>query len=309
VGAQQAGVFNIVGDEMTGYQGAGVFNITGGRASFLQAAGVFNIAGATFSGLQAAGVFNISTQQLQGVQAAGVFNIAEDPVYGGQIAGVFNSAEQVGGAQIGLVNMASTVYGTQIGLVNIASGEVRGTQIGLVNIAKNYRGFPVGLINIIDDGYFHISNWYSELGIGYLGLEMGTRNLYGLFYAGMELSAAPDLYLVGVGAGLHIPIGPVFVDVDLSAKQVFQGRTAEELAASTVSADGLPSLFPSGRATVGLGLGSFSVFGGIIVDTVLTGLTAPTPLHREQGDSGSMELWGLQVGLYPKLFGGVGIRL
>jgi hypothetical protein len=309
LGAQQAGVFNIVSERMQGFQGAGVFNMTEGRASFFQAAGVFNIAAATFSGLQAAGVFNISGQQLQGVQGAGVFNIADGPVYGAQLAGVFNSAEHVGGAQVGLVNLASTVYGTQIGLVNVARGEVRGSQVGLINIAREYRGFPVGLINIIDNGYFHVSTWYSELGMGYLGVQMGTRILYGLAYAGMELSSAPDLYIGGIGAGLHFPIGPFFVDVDLSAKQVFQGRSAEELAASTVTPEGLVSVFPSGRATVGVGLGPFSIFGGIILDTLLSGLTAPTPLHQQQADSGSLDLWGTQVGLYPKLFGGVGFRL
>ena len=160
-----------------------------------------------------------------------------------------------------------------------------------------------------DNGYFHVSTWYSELGMGYLGVQMGTRILYGLAYAGMELSSAPDLYIGGIGAGLHFPIGPFFVDVDLSAKQVFQGRSAEELAASTVTPEGLVSVFPSGRATVGVGLGPFSIFGGIILDTLLSGLTAPTPLHQQQADSGSLDLWGTQVGLYPKLFGGVGFRL
>jgi hypothetical protein len=96
--------------------------------------------------------------------------------------------------------------------------------------------------------------------------------------------------------------------VDLSAKQAFQGKTAEDLAAST-RLDGLPSVFPSVRATVGLALGPFTLFGGIMIDTLLNGVTAPTPLHREQADSGSMELWGIQVGLYPKIFGGLGFTL
>jgi hypothetical protein len=76
-----------------------------------------------------------------------------------------------------------------------------------------------------------------------------------------------------------------------------------------VTPEGLVSVFHSGRATVGVGLGPFSIFGGIILDTLLSGLTAPTPLHQQQADSGSLDLWGTQVGLYPKLFGGVGFRL
>ena len=269
---------------------------------------MFNIASGGFSGLQAAGVFNITRERHRGIQAAGVFNIADGPVYGAQAAGVFNAADTLGGVQVGLVNVASTVYGTQIGLVNVAGGEVRGTQIGLLNIARDYRGFPIGLVNIVGNGYFHASTWYSELGMGYLGLEMGTRHLYGILYGGLVLSAAPDLFVAGLGAGLHIPIGPFFVNADLSAKQVFQGRTSDELAAS-VRQDGLVSVFPSVRATVGVRLRSFTLFGGVMVDTLLAGRTVPTPLHREQGNSGTLELWGLQVGLYPKLFGGVGLEL
>jgi hypothetical protein len=60
---------------------------------------------------------------------------------------------------------------------------------------------------------------------------------------------------------------------------------------------------------VGQRLGSFSIFGGIMLDTLLNGLTAPTPLHLEQSESGDLDLWGLQVGLYPKLFGAVGFEL
>ena len=308
LGIQQAGVFNIVAGSTTALQQAGVFNIVEGSASFLQSAGVFNIASGGFSGLQAAGVFNITRERHRGIQAAGVFNIADGPVYGAQAAGVFNAADTLGGVQVGLVNVASTVYGTQIGLVNVAGGEVRGTQIGLLNIARDYRGFPIGLVNIVGNGYFHASTWYSELGMGYLGLEMGTRHLYGILYGGLVLSAAPDLFVAGLGAGLHIPIGPFFVNADLSAKQVFQGRTSDELAAS-VRQDGLVSVFPSVRATVGVRLRSFTLFGGVMADTLLEGRTAPTPLHREQGNSGTLELWGLQVGLYPKLFGGVGLEL
>ncbi|MBN1838325.1 MAG: caspase family protein [Spirochaetales bacterium] len=308
VGVQQAGVFNIVAGATTAYQGAGVFNIVEGRASFLQSAGVFNIAEATFSGVQAAGVFNINGEEQRGVQAAGVFNIGGGSVYGVQAAGVFNASHTIGGAQLGLVNIADRVYGTQIGLVNVAAGEVRGTQVGLVNIARDYRGVPIGLFNFVQNGYFHLSTWFSELGMGYVGVEMGTRHLYSLFYGAVELNASPDLYVAGAGVGLHVPIGMFFVNADLSAKQVLQGRTAEEVAAS-LQPGGLVSVFPSLRATVGLRLGSFSIFGGILVDTLLEGLTAPTPLHRRPENPGTLELWNLRLGLYPKLFGGVGLQL
>ncbi len=304
LGVQSGGIFNIAGREARAMQAAGVFNLARGRASFLQAAGVFNMSGESFTGVQAAGVFNMNQGRLGGVQAAGVFNLAAGPVAGAQVAGIFNSAAGVTGAQIGVVNLSGEVDGVQIGVVNIASGRVRGTQIGLVNIARDLHGVPVGLVSVVEKGAFHLSGWLSEPGTGHLGLEMGSRYLYTLLYGGMGLrSNTPAVYTAAVGFGLHVPVGPVFVEADLAAKAAWTGFSNRELAAA-FSAGGLSPVWPSARLLAGVRvLGIFSLFGGVLFDGYLPGLTVQTALH--QGTSFTLVFWDSPAVLYPRLFAGL----
>jgi len=304
LGIQYAGVFNIVGRDTTAAQFAGVFNVNEGNTSFLQAAGVFNMAGGTFGGVQAAGVFNMSSEKLTGFQAAGVFNMAEGPVNGAQISGVFNTATEVAGAQLGVVNISEDVNGTQIGIVNISSGVVRGAQVGIVNISRDLYGIPIGLINIVENGIFRTSAWYAEQGMGYVGFEMGSRYLYTLLYGGMALGERSSLYTAALGLGLHVPVGPFFVDGDLSAKASWTGWSENELAqafdTSTVS-----PFWPSARLMLGVrAFGFLGIFGGVMLDTTIPGYTAATELHQGS-ESFTMELWGTQLQIYPKLFAGI----
>ena len=113
--------------------------------------------------------------------------------------------------------VSAVLSGVVLGPVNVATGRVRGTQVGLVNVARDLRGLPLGLINVVREGSFHAAGWVSELGVGYVGLEMGSRTFYTLAYAGMQLRADPDVFTGGLGLGLHVPVGPVFVNLDLSA--------------------------------------------------------------------------------------------
>ena len=303
LGLQYAGVFNIVGRETTAVQWAGVFNVVEGDASFLQGAGVFNMAGATFAGVQAAGVFNMSREKLTGFQAAGVFNMAEGPVLGGQISGVFNTATRVSGAQVGVVNISGDVNGTQIGIVNISSGQVRGTQIGIVNISRDLFGIPIGLINVVENGIFQTSGWFSELGMGYVGFQMGSRYLYTLLYGGIALGDRSPLYTAAFGFGLHIPVGPVFVEGDLSAKASWTGWSESELS-EAFNMTGLSPVWPSARIMLGVRvLRIFSLFGGVMLDSKLTGYTVETGLH--QGSSFTVDLWNEPIEVYPKLFAGI----
>jgi hypothetical protein len=204
-----------------------------------------------------------------------------------------------------VVNISEDVDGTQIGIVNISSGVVRGTQVGIVNISRDLRGVPLGLINIVENGIFRTSGWFSELGMGYVGFEMGTRSLYTLLYAGMALGKQlPPLYSAALGFGLHGPLGPFFVDADLSAKACWTGWSGSELAeafdASTVS-----PLWPSARLMVGVRLFDFiGIFAGLMLDTTIPGYTAETELHQGSG-SFTMELVGTPFKVYPKLFAGI----
>jgi hypothetical protein len=287
LGVQYAGVFNIVGRDTTAAQWAGVFNINEGDTSFLQAAGVFNMVGGTFSG----------------VQAAGVFNMAEGPVSGAQFSGVFNTATKVSGAQVGVVNISEDVSGTQVGIVNISSGVVRGAQVGIVNISRDLYGIPIGLINIVENGIFRTTGWYSEGGLGYVGFQMGSRYLYTLLYGGMALGDRPALYTGALGLGLHVPVGPFFVDADLSAKASWTGWSESELAEAFDMREISP-FWPSARLSLGVQVfGFMGLFGGVMFDATIPGYTAETGLH--QGDSFTMELWGTPLQVYPKLFAGI----
>lgn len=303
-GAQSAGVFNIVAGETTAGQWAGVFNIVQGKASYVQSAGVFNINNGEFRGVQGAGVFNIDNGAVAGFQSAGVFNIAEGPVSGAQMAGVFNRADSVSGAQVGLVNISEEVRGAQVGLVNIASGDVRGVQIGLVNIARHTRGLPIGLVNIVDRGEFHVAAWYSEDGLGYLGLQMTGGLLYTLLYGGVQLSLAPSLWAAGLGLGLHLPLGRLYVDSDLGIAHVFQGPP-EDWGEGFLTSPYAP-VFPVLRLAVGVRLfGSLALFGGLSFLAHVPGGTLLTPLHS--GKPLDLAMGSGHLLLYPKLM--VGLRL
>jgi hypothetical protein len=302
-GAQLGTIMNITEDKLTGIQASGVGNIIEGELLGLQYAGVFNMSGGTFGGVQAAGVFNMSKEKLTGFQAAGVFNMAEGPVLGAQISGVFNTATKVSGAQIGVVNISEDVDGTQIGIVNISSGQVRGAQVGIVNISRDLYGIPIGLINVVENGIFRTSGWFSELGIGYVGFQMGSRYLYTLLYGGMALGDRSPLYTAAFGFGLHIPVGPFFVEGDLSAKSSWTGWSESELAEAFDMSD-LSPVWPSARIMLGVRvLRIFSFFGGVMLDSKLPGYTVETGLH--QGSSFTMDLWNTPVEVYPKLFAGI----
>jgi hypothetical protein len=305
LGIQYAGVFNIAGRDTTAAQWAGVFNVNQGNTSFLQAAGVFNMVAGTFAGVQAAGVFNMSTENLTGFQAAGVFNMAEGPMIGAQFSGVFNTATRVSGAQVGVVNISEDVNGTQIGIVNISSGVVRGTQVGIVNISRDLHGIPIGLINIVENGIFRASAWFSELGVGYVGFEMGSRRLYTLLYGGMALGQRlSPLYTAALGFGLHVPVGPFFIDADLSAKASWTGWSESELA-EAFDASTLSPVWPSARLMAGVRLFDFiGIFGGLMLDTTIPGYTAATELHQGS-DAFTMQLLGTPLEVYPKLFAGI----
>jgi hypothetical protein len=148
-----------------------------------------------------------------------------------------------------------------------------------------------------------MSGWFSELGIGYIGFEMGSRYLYTLLYGGIALGNRSPLYTAAFGFGLHIPVGPFFVEGDLSAKSSWTGWGESELAEAFDTAD-LSPVWPSARIMVGVQvLGIFSLFGGVMLDSKLPGHTAETGLH--QGSFFAMELGSTSMEVYPKLLAGI----
>ncbi len=303
-GAQLGTIINITEDKLTGIQASGVGNIIEGDLLGIQYAGVFNIICRDTTAAQWAGVFNVNEGNTSFLQAAGVFNMVGGTFSGVQAAGVFNTATKVSGAQVGVVNISGDVSGTQIGIVNISSGAVRGAQVGIVNISRDLYGIPIGLINIVENGIFRTSGWYSEQGVGYVGFQMGSRYLYTLLYGGMALGdRLSPLYTAALGFGLHVPIGPFFVNGDLSAKASWTGWSESELAEAFDMSEVSP-FWPSARLMLGVRIfGFMGLFGGVMLDSTVPGYTAATELH--QGSSFTMELWGTSLQIYPKLFAGI----
>jgi hypothetical protein len=201
-----------------------------------------------------------------------------------------------------VVNISEDVSGTQIGIVNISSGEVRGAQVGIVNISRDLYGIPIGLINIVENGIFRTSGWFSESGMGYLGFQMGSRYLYTLLYGGLALGGS-SLYTAALGFGLHVPVGPFFVNADLSAKASWTGWSGSELEEAFDMSE-LSPFWPSARLMLGVRvLGFLGLFGGVMLDSTIPGYTVQTGIHR--GDSFTMDLWGTSLEIYPKLFAGI----
>jgi hypothetical protein len=303
-GAELGAGINLTEHEVRGLQAAGVGNILEGELTGYQAAGVFNIVGGNTRAWQSAGVFNLGTGPVTGVQAAGVFNLLEGPLAGAQLSGVFNRASSVAGAQVGLVNISGEVRGTQVGLVNVATGEVRGTQVGLVNIARQVHGLPIGLVNVSEKGGFHWSGWFAEGGFGYVGLQMSSGLFYTLLYGGTELARAPDLFAAGAGLGLRVPMGPVSVEMDLSAQHVFEGDPSD-WDAGFLTAPYSP-VFPTARLLVGLKVfRSLGVFGGVVFNGHVPGGTLLTPLHTGTPLDLHFSASGGSLLLYPKLVAGL----
>jgi hypothetical protein len=111
------------------------------------------------------------------------------------------------------------------------------------------------------------------------------------------------LYTAALGFGLHVPIGPFFVNGDLSAKASWTGWSQSELAEAFDMSEVSP-FWPSARLMLGVRIfGFMGLFGGVMLDSTVPGYTAATELH--QGSSFTMDLWGTPLQIYPKLFAGI----
>ena len=283
-GAQGAAIFNTVGGDLRGVQGAGVFNAVEGHVEGVQASGVMGHTGQSFRGVQASGVFSYAEGPFQGVQAgtvgtytggeavgaqlAAVVNISEGPRRGVQVASVVNlSSTRIVGAQLmAVVNAAEVVDGAQIGLVNVAD-EVDGLQIGLVNIADSVDGASIGLLPLIGDGLHHLDVWSNEAGAASAGLKLGSRYTYALWAGGLLPTESDTMWFVGLGLGARVPLGRLFLDLDLMATAHRQdGRWNDR------------NLLTTARVMLGLHLTKhFAIFGGPTFNSLYT-FDGETPL-------------------------------
>lgn len=240
-GAQISALFNINGGDFSGIQISGLFNTNGGNIEnyglqftglvnwvsqgsdslTVQTAGLFNNIGSDTEGsvIQLSGLFN----QVGGnahsftFQTSGLFNRSHN-TNGVQIAGLFNISDVLKGVQIsGLFNHSEDMYGAQISLVNTAD-YVYGTQIGLVNINKDIKGLSIGLINVSTEGIRNFNYRYNnETQDHIIDYQFGSSMIYHLLYVGLPNDLENiDRVDIGAGLGLHIPLGSLYTEADLS---------------------------------------------------------------------------------------------
>jgi hypothetical protein len=226
-GFQGAGGFNLALENTRGLQAAGIFNWTRRDAGYGQIGGIFNAAGGSFRGAQIAGIANVNAGSLTGFQGAGIFNWTHQDAGYGQLGGIFNVAGgSLRGAQIaGIANVAGGGFrGLQMGLVNYSGGgEGSGVKIGLINISKSEDVVPIGLINIVKNGMIHPAVWYDDLGFLNLSLKTGSKYVYSILGAGVEdlrFNRSSE-FIVRAGIGAELSLGKAFIDLDLTAGNIF----------------------------------------------------------------------------------------
>ncbi len=257
-GFQAAGLGNVVLGDASGFQAAGLVNVVGGQTRFLQAAGLVNISLGGVSGAQTAGLVNFARGDVNGAQIAGLFNWSKVEVNGAQISGLANWGSVVNGPQISVVNIADTVSGAQVGLVNIA-GHVSGAQIGLVNISQEIDGVPIGLFSVEGRGRHALDVWWDSDGSVNAAVSLGSRYFYTIFSAGWVPDSPQPAWTLGAGFGVHVPLGRLFTDADLSAV-TDQGAFRDQVS------PGPWVVHPRLRVVLGLPIaGPLAVTGGVVV--------------------------------------------
>ena len=297
-GAQISGVFNISASELNGFQASGVFNITENFTNGAQASGVFNITDGAMNGIQASGVFNVARGVMNGVQASGVFNLAEGQLRGVQASGIFNVADNINGIQMSLVNVGK---------------QVNGMQIGLININDDINGLPIGLLTISKNGIMDLGGWYESSGFFYTGIQTGSRNFYNIAYMALPVDNQGSVLVTGFGIGARINLGPLYIDIDGSVKNVAPGTDAQDAIRQTFARDQFYSLFPSARLSAGLKIfGFMSVFGGLSMDIHIPGYTERSGFFHNSAEPWIINNPDSGLGafeIHPKWFAGLKINM
>lgn len=273
--AQVALGANFAGGDLRGAQASVGANVAGGEVRGLQGTVGGNLAVGELRGGQVSVGVNIAGRDVRGAQLTVGANLAAGHVRGAQLAAGVNVAESVTGAQISILNIGGDVDGGQIGLVNIAK-DVKGTQIGLLNIANDVDGVPIGLLSIVKRGRHDLSVFATESDPLNVDFKLGSRSMYTV--AGLGTNGTQQHY-AALGLGGHIPAGPAWVDLDVSAlnytRTPFVTRTE-------------PVLVGRGRATLGVEpVPHLSVFVGasLNVDSGLGGGARDVPLSWIEGRS------------------------
>jgi hypothetical protein len=252
-GVQASTGFNVAHD-LDGLQLAAGANWARGSVTMGQLAGGANLAEGDVSGLQGAGFLNVATGRLSGVQASGFLNVATGSGSEGiQATGGLNVAGDLEGLQAAPMNVAGHVNGAQIGLVNVG-GDVQGLQLGLVNIART-SDVSIAPLNFIGDGLHEVEVWTSESAVANVGVKFGSKYVYTLVGAGW-VNVTQPWWTFGGGLGVHLPVDPLWFEIDDSAWAVASGNVLA------------PGVHNKLRAQVGLQLAEhLAPFAGVSINT------------------------------------------
>jgi hypothetical protein len=252
-GLQAAGVNVASGEVRVGQVALGV-NVAGSALWGVQLAGGGNVTGGSLGGIQGAGGFNVTGGDFDGVQGAAGFNVARGAVRGAQWAMGLNHAGSVTGVQVALLNVGGDVTGAQVGLINVAK-VVTGVQLGLVNVSEEVRGVPLGLLSFEKKGQFHVEAWASDIQLTNLAVKFGGKYVYTTLLAGLGPDDRLQRYSLGLGLGVHLPLGERFwLDGDVAGSMV--RRVSDPFASSA-------NVLTQGRLMLGFNLFErLAVFAG-----------------------------------------------
>ncbi|MCB9684092.1 MAG: hypothetical protein H6738_00920 [Alphaproteobacteria bacterium] len=164
-------------------------------------------------------MLSVAEGSVDGVQV-GLANLALGDDSEGVQLGLFDLAGGLRGVQGSMVNVAREVHGAQIGLVNVG-GDVKGLQLGLVNVAKT-SDVSIAPLNFVGDGLHRIDIWTSESAVLSGAIKFGSKNVYTLVGAG-QVNTTQPWWTFGGGFGVHLPAGPVWIELDDSVWALAQG--------------------------------------------------------------------------------------
>jgi len=269
-GFQAAGLVNVAGKKMRFFQAAGLANVALGETRGLQMAGLANVCASTIEGVQSGGLANIALGDARGAQISGLFNWAQEGLQGVQIAGTVNWARDLRGPQISVVNVADVVSGIQLGVVNVAQN-VSGVQLGVVNVSKDIDGIPIGIISIVQNGRQKLDLWWDGQ-YANAAFSLGSRSFYTIFSGRWVPESQPAAWSAGFGFGGRTPLGPAFLDLDLSAVIDRVGFPDTNWASPSPT-----EIYPRLRGVIVLPIiGEIALMGGVSLRVTITDWTVPT---------------------------------
>ncbi|MBN1204219.1 MAG: caspase family protein, partial [Myxococcaceae bacterium] len=247
-------------------------------------------------GLQATAGVNAAAGVFRGFQGSAGVNWVGGAMSGMQASAGLNRAASVTGLQLALLNVSGDVTGAQVGLINIGK-VVRGAQVGLINVAEEVRGVPLGLLTFEEKGQLHLELWSSDIQLTNVAVKFGGRYVYTALLAGIGPDDRLDRYSVGLGVGVHVPLGSrLWLDMDVAGSKVHPTKhpfLGENLLAQT-------------RAMLGFQVTQrFGVFAGPTYNAYFTftseALRKVTTLpvrQRSLDTNAAVQYWpGMQAGL------------